>query len=125
MYFLNVKQMYNILIQFFEEEKKEKKEKDIKGISIENGQEAGEGYEKLPGHIKRLLKFEKIISKYPKQVIRYAYGGEPLWPIVPFQLNIPSCPCGLKRKFECQILPSSLVYLNVDKNIKVYNILYR
>eukprot|EP00977_Amphora_coffeiformis_P021079 scaffold8817_cov124-Amphora_coffeaeformis.AAC.2 len=83
-----------------------------------------------------LLKFSDRLKRSPRQVIRYAYGGEPLWsrapPKQPVKLEkkrgkspaetnksqVPPCACGATRVFECQILPSVLHVLNVDKFVK-------
>ncbi|KAL8438430.1 hypothetical protein ACSSS7_000173 [Eimeria intestinalis] len=41
-------------------------------------------------------------------VVRYALGGEPLWPFSPNQLqlkDVPKCSCGAERQFEFQVQP--------------------
>jgi hypothetical protein len=53
---------------------------------------------------KYLIKFQKMISFYPEQVVRYQRGGQPLWFHSP--QPIPSCPhCNVHRIFEFQIMP--------------------
>lgn len=75
--------------------------------------------------------FQRRVSRHPSQVLRYAYGGSPLWssalPPLPDQssstarkvlsterrqqtsYNIPPCPfCGKERIFEFQLMPGML-----------------
>lgn len=61
-----------------------------------------------------LRKFQQRIARSPQQVIRYGFGGKPLW-IRPPPTTVESteapeaCPgCGSKRVFEMQILPTLL-----------------
>mmetsp|Transcript_25653 Transcript_25653/g.37289 ORF Transcript_25653/g.37289 Transcript_25653/m.37289 type:complete len:161 (-) Transcript_25653:104-586(-) len=74
------------------------------------------------------------MKRAPYQVVRYAYGGLPLWSIptpsspekikskskqcttttTPTFPNVPKCICGSERLFEFQIMPSILHVLNVD-----------
>lgn len=70
-----------------------------------------------------LLRFSDRLKRAPRQVLRHAHGGEPLWSIpVPTSPNgsdpisIPPCASGAPRVFEFQILPSVLHMLNVDKH---------
>eukprot|EP01039_Chlorochromonas_danica_P002097 gene2097-2291_t len=62
--------------------------------------------------------FQERVSAEPKQVLRYAYEGRPLWISSPSPLNcelpqsIPPCEgCGSARVFECQLMPALLSYL--------------
>lgn len=57
------------------------------------------------------LIFQKIVSYEPKQVLRYAYYGLPLWCTLPAPIvsHIPSCElCGKSRIFELQLMPALL-----------------
>jgi len=66
---------------------------------------------------KQFQKFKEIINRDPEQVLRYHYGGSPLWVSTEHQANpedIPYCSCGAKRLYEFQILPQLLNYLNLD-----------
>ena len=62
------------------------------------------------------MRFLRKVSLEPRQVVRYAYGGQPLWcthPSPPEAAEIPSCPsCGAPRVFEAQIMPGALMYLH-------------
>jgi hypothetical protein len=61
--------------------------------------------------------FNKKISQCPQQVLRYAYGGQPLWssddiPEVSAR-TCPHCPgCNEARVFEMQFMPTLLAYLD-------------
>ena len=86
--------------------------------------------------------FLRRVSRYPSQVLRYAYGGQPLWITAPSPLSsaatvatagskkkgavaeqmkssVPCCElCGAQRVFECQLMPALLSYINTnDKGI--------
>ncbi|KAL9921499.1 zinc finger protein RP-8 [Glossina fuscipes fuscipes] len=70
---------------------------------------------------KFFFKFRKECNKEPEQIIRYKRNGLPLWitdvqKTVASQLKeIPLCEyCGGERKFEFQIMPQLLNYLNDD-----------
>ncbi|KAI9913333.1 hypothetical protein PsorP6_005481 [Peronosclerospora sorghi] len=78
---------------------------------------AGESYEKTPAGQRHLLRFQKRISRYPMQCLRYDYGGEPLWPVaIPQELKAPRCPgCGQERYFELQLTPTINYFLKVDE----------
>lgn len=104
-----------------------------------NGNNSGGGGrrekdERLSADDRVLLAFTDRIKRAPRQVLRYAKGGEPLWS-VPLpkkhqskgggkqKMNeeidlpkIPPCPCGAERVFECQLMPSLLHVLEVDKH---------
>eukprot|EP01138_Halocafeteria_seosinensis_P007360 gb/GECG01007524.1/.p1 GENE.gb/GECG01007524.1/~~gb/GECG01007524.1/.p1 ORF type:complete len:203 (+),score=41.59 gb/GECG01007524.1/:1-609(+) len=59
--------------------------------------------------------YRQQVSKEPSQVVRYQWDGRPLWPYSqPKKTEIPRCPCGYPRKFEFQVLPSALHYLNPE-----------
>nr|CAB3264723.1 programmed cell death protein 2 [Phallusia mammillata] len=69
---------------------------------------------------KTFTKFKWKIANYPDQVVRFHPGGKPLWCSAKGQIksdDVPNCPCGAKRKFEFQIMPQLLSYLNVESTI--------
>lgn len=71
------------------------------------------------------LFFQRRVALHPKQVMRYAYGGQPLWcthPPPPEANNIPLCEsCGSQRVFEAQLMPALLQYYDArgGDNMKV------
>ena len=98
------------------------------------GRGGGEKYERLPPEERAFLAFTDRIRRSPKQVVRYAYRGTPLWSI-PTPMNsvrrprgkkrngsntrpsfpfVLPCSCGADRTFEMQIMPSTLFALDVD-----------
>lgn len=64
--------------------------------------------------------FQAVIDKEPEQVLRYCFqeGARPLWPStlrVPTAEDIPNCSCcGAARRFEFQVLPTLINFLEVD-----------
>lgn len=60
------------------------------------------------------LKFQRRLARSPSQVVRYAWGGKPLWISAPPEevgnrAWPPPCPrCGAARTFELQLLPTLL-----------------
>ncbi|OII72093.1 uncharacterized protein cubi_01426 [Cryptosporidium ubiquitum] len=59
---------------------------------------------------KYLHNFSLEISKFPKQIIRYCFGGTPLYSESPKKIIIPSCKeCGSNKVFEFQII-STVIY---------------
>ena len=86
------------------------------GVASTGGQ--GEQYEATPPGTSLFLRFAKRLQRSPHQCVRYAYGGEPLWPVQPpldFDTPPPRCPgCGAARVFELQLMPSLLAVLGVD-----------
>ncbi|KAL5369172.1 hypothetical protein CPHLJ_4g2660 [Cryptosporidium parvum] len=57
-----------------------------------------------------LHNFSSEISKFPRQIIRYCFGGTPLYSESPKKINIPTCKeCGSNKVFEFQII-SSIIY---------------
>jgi hypothetical protein len=57
--------------------------------------------------------FMKRIKSQPRQVLRYAFQGQPLWISSPPPVNqIPTIPvcgiCGSAKTFECQLMPALL-----------------
>ena len=87
------------------------------------GNGATEEDERLSEEDRILRGFQDRQRRAPRQVIRYASGGEPLWSIPnknrksgKILWNVPNCSCcGEQRTFELQILPSILAALEVDK----------
>jgi len=62
-------------------------------------------------------KFRKTIKQDPDQVIRYCRDGDP---ILSSSKNLPEvdkCECGSERRFEFQIMPHILTYMNVDTSV--------
>jgi pre-rRNA-processing protein TSR4 len=102
-----------------------------------NGGDFWEPDERLSLRDRVLLGFQDRINRNPRQVVRYAPGGVPMWSIpteIPSPPNntsnkksttaqpmengrhVPRCPgCGSARIFEVQLLPSSLHVLEVDQ----------
>lgn len=94
------------------------------------GGEDGEKYERLPPEDRAFLLFSHRVKLAPKQSVRYAFDGIPLWsrpaPLTAKgkrggqsrDMNfpvIPPCTCGSRRTFEFQLMPSVLHVLDVDK----------
>nr|SVE70285.1 EOG090X0266 [Daphnia similis]SVE70909.1 EOG090X0266 [Daphnia similis] len=65
---------------------------------------------------KIFLKFKEKIDSYPDQVLRYGKGETPLWVSDSNAPSmIPNCEyCGSERRFEFQIMPQVLNYLQLD-----------
>ncbi|CAM9745356.1 unnamed protein product [Scytosiphon promiscuus] len=75
----------------------------------------GEKYERTPARAKAVMRFADRVARSPKQALRYAYGGQPLWSSSdPPKDDIPPCPCGATRVFEMQLMPALLLQLNVN-----------
>ncbi|KAL7068019.1 hypothetical protein ACR3K2_14510 [Cryptosporidium serpentis] len=54
--------------------------------------------------------FSETISRNPSQIIRYSFGGKPLWSESPKNIVVNNCEnCGAPRVFEFQLL-STLIY---------------
>ena len=63
--------------------------------------------------------FQRVVAAAPAQVVRYQYGGDPLWCTFPPPVDhdhehrqqqasssVPRCEhCGARREFECQLMP--------------------
>ncbi|CAM9245974.1 unnamed protein product [Ectocarpus fasciculatus] len=92
------------------------------GLSSEHGGKEGKGvagigekYERTPARAKAVMRFADRVARSPKQVVRYAYGGEPLWSASdPPREDIPPCACGATRVFEMQLMPALLLQLRVN-----------
>ncbi|CBN79864.1 conserved unknown protein [Ectocarpus siliculosus] len=96
--------------------------KDAGGLSSEHGGKegkavasVGEKYERTPARAKAVMRFADRVARSPQQVVRYAYGGEPLWSASdPPREEIPPCACGATRVFEMQLMPALLLQLQVN-----------
>eukprot|EP00928_Gymnodinium_smaydae_P097197 TRINITY_DN8745_c0_g4_i1.p1 TRINITY_DN8745_c0_g4~~TRINITY_DN8745_c0_g4_i1.p1 ORF type:complete len:322 (+),score=56.82 TRINITY_DN8745_c0_g4_i1:106-1071(+) len=56
-----------------------------------------------------MLDFQERLSRSPAQVVRYDWGGEPLWMDAPppgAERPPPCASCGARRVFEVQLLPT-------------------
>jgi len=117
-----------LLDKYLEEEDDEEIKKSIqqsfqKKKSLKkhiNLSEKIELYERLPPKQQAFYLFTSRIKRTPNQVLRYAYGGLPMWSIPCQKTNsmVPNCKCGAKREFEFQFMPSILHILNVDLFVK-------
>ncbi|KAH8584185.1 programmed cell death [Cryptosporidium sp. chipmunk genotype I] len=59
---------------------------------------------------KYLHNFSAEISKFPRQIIRYCFGGTPLYSETPKKINVPTCKeCGSNKVYEFQII-STIIY---------------
>ncbi|KAK0417236.1 hypothetical protein QR680_012898 [Steinernema hermaphroditum] len=61
--------------------------------------------------------FQKIISRYSDQIVRYSRGGSPLLAtdFAPTPKEVPNCEnCGAARVFELQLTPHLLSLIDVD-----------
>lgn len=75
--------------------------------------------EQMPEDDRAMLIFTDRLKRSPRQVLRYAKNGTPLWSVPqPLDLKIPKCPCGAERMFEFQLMPSLLHVLDVDKHTR-------
>ncbi|CAB9504486.1 expressed unknown protein [Seminavis robusta] len=101
------------------------------------GSKSREKDERLKAADRALLAFTDRIKRSPRQVLRYAPNGIPMWSIPPPQavsnknnnkkgkkdkqppqppIVIPPCSCcGTQRRFEFQLMPSLLHVLEVDQ----------
>ncbi|NXX12532.1 PDD2L protein, partial [Podargus strigoides] len=68
-------------------------------------------------------KFMKRISLCHEQILRYSWGGQPLFITCPpanFNQGIPACSnCGSKRIFEFQLMPALVSMLQSDSGLSV------
>lgn len=66
--------------------------------------------------MRAMLQFQRAVQRCPRQVVRYAYGGKPLWSVAqPPECCPPACVCGAPRCFELQLMPAALYVLCVDR----------
>lgn len=63
--------------------------------------------------------FLETTARAPGQILRYKFGGEPLWPKYPFpEVDVDTCcECGSQTVFELQVLGSCLHYLQPEKSV--------
>lgn len=82
-------------------------EDDDLDMDVEDDDCSGDGRE-----MEWLLKFQRRLRRSPEQVVRYSWGGSPLWMAPPPREAStsswpPSCTrCGAPRSFELQVLPT-------------------
>jgi pre-rRNA-processing protein TSR4 len=102
-------------------------EDDVEILSAIRGSLGGGGTEKdekLAEDDRVMLMYTDRVKRAPRQVLRYAKEGTPIWSIPPpkhqlggnSDFSVPDCPCGAKRIFEFQLMPSLLHLLEVDKH---------
>ena len=65
--------------------------------------------------------FTTRMARAPEQCVRYCFdeGAQPLWPSSQGRAprNIPPCGlCGAPRRFEYQLLPQALHFMQVDSS---------
>ncbi|XP_074439017.1 programmed cell death protein 2-like [Larus michahellis] len=102
------------------------------GVDLEqlmSGSFAGEGgnekYEKseVKSRDHAFHKFMKRISVCPEQILRYSWGGQPLFitsPPASIDQGIPACSnCGSSRVFEFQLMPALVSMLQSDSDLSV------
>ncbi|NXV33806.1 PDD2L protein, partial [Rissa tridactyla] len=102
------------------------------GVDLEqlmSGSFAGEGgnekYEKseIKSRDHTFHKFMKRISVCPEQILRYSWGGQPLFitsPPASIDQGIPACSnCGSNRIFEFQLMPALVSMLQSDSDLSV------
>ncbi|KAL3908903.1 MAG: hypothetical protein SGARI_002851 [Bacillariaceae sp.] len=113
----------NMLARYMAEEEDEDILAALSGGTEMNGGGKGEEDERLSEEDRILRGFQDRLRRVPRQVVRYARGGRPLWSIPDKnrksgkQLwSVPECQCcGLPQQFEFQLLPSVLGTLEVDR----------
>ncbi|GKZ00005.1 hypothetical protein MPSEU_000953900 [Mayamaea pseudoterrestris] len=126
-----------MLAKYMAEEEDEGILSALRGVGADGGSGGKERDERLSASERALLAYSDRLKRSPRQVLRYAYGGVPMWSIplstagqndkvTKHTLNasnkkgtvqeIPPCSCGASRVFEFQILPSLLHVLEVDKH---------
>eukprot|EP00934_Nitzschia_sp_Nitz4_P002678 Nitzschia sp. Nitz4//scaffold21_size171442//144018//145286//NITZ4_002189-RA/size171442-processed-gene-0.168-mRNA-1//-1//CDS//3329542495//2668//frame0 len=108
----------NMLARYMAEEEDEMILAALKGSDVGGGTEEDE---RLSDDERVLLAFQDRLRRAPRQVIRTARGGVPLWSIPSTKKNkpiwsVPTCSvCNTQCTFEMQLLPSLLHVLQVDK----------
>ncbi|KAG7350958.1 programmed cell death protein [Nitzschia inconspicua] len=117
----------NMLARYMAEEEDEDILAALQGTEIGGGGGSGtngaEEDERLSEEDRILRGFQDRLRRLPRQVVRYARGGTPLWSIPDKNKKlgkhfwtVPNCEkCQRARTFECQVLPSILETLDVDK----------
>jgi pre-rRNA-processing protein TSR4 len=108
----------NMLARYMAEEEDENILAALRGRDI--GVDIGEEDERLTEESRLFRGFQDRLHRVPRQVVRYAPGGTPLWSIPSVRNDkklweVPSCAkCGSQCSFEMQLLPSILHILQVD-----------
>lgn len=111
---------------------KDLNQKDLDAIAANNGKDDKTAKMLERGKDKNFMRFLKVTSKEPSQVLRYCRWPDrfdvlsvaPLWVstkgVIDVETDIPKCEnCGSKRKFEFQILPQMLTkILELEKLIE-------
>ncbi|NXF74221.1 PDD2L protein, partial [Sclerurus mexicanus] len=89
------------------------------------GEGANEKYEKseVKSWDHTFHKFMKRISLCPEQILRYSWGGQPLFitcPPASITQGVPACStCGSSRVFEFQLMPALVSLLQSDSDLSV------
>ncbi|NWU57128.1 PDD2L protein, partial [Dromas ardeola] len=89
------------------------------------GEGGNEKYEKseVKSRDHTFHKFMKRISVCPEQILRYSWGGQPLFITCPpanIDQGIPACGnCGSNRVFEFQLMPALVSMLRSDSDLSV------
>lgn len=115
----NDEKIQNMLARYMVEEEDEDILAALKGADLGGGG-FGEEDERLTEEDRLLLGFQDRLRRVPRQVIRYAKGGMPLWSIPSTKgdkplWTQPTCgSCGTRCNFEMQLLPALLHVLQVD-----------
>eukprot|EP01064_Diplonema_japonicum_P013988 TRINITY_DN2151_c0_g1_i1.p1 TRINITY_DN2151_c0_g1~~TRINITY_DN2151_c0_g1_i1.p1 ORF type:complete len:313 (+),score=99.75 TRINITY_DN2151_c0_g1_i1:49-939(+) len=105
-----------------EEEEIKKAESASKELSNEISEEDLDSIEKsgcanLADEV--IAKFQAKLMKCPNQVLRWGYGGKPLWMSTSdVPESIPRCSCGKPRIFELQIIPTIVYVLKCEQHLK-------
>ena len=110
----------NMLARYMAEEEDEEILAALRGADIGGGG-FGEEDERLSPKERQLLGFQDRLRRAPRQVVRCARGGIPIWSIPSEKkgkplYKVPPCACGSNRAFDFQLLPSLLHVLAVDKH---------
>ncbi|XP_063266814.1 programmed cell death protein 2-like isoform X3 [Prinia subflava] len=100
---------------------------DLEQMMLESfaGEDGNEKYEKseVKGWDHTFHKFMKRISMCPEQILRYSWGGQPLFitcPAASVEQAIPACSnCGSSRVFEFQLMPTLVSVLQSDSDLSV------
>ena len=92
---------------------KPQKNNNGRGMVVPTGDGNGDGdtsmFKKSDCRSRVETAFIAAISHAPSQVVRFAYGGDPLWcTYPPPEISVPRCICGKERVFEMQLMPGKL-----------------
>lgn len=104
------KKIQQMLAKYMEQEEDEYIIAAIQGASSNAGGGPGEQDERLPPEDRALLTFTDRVKRAPRQIVRYAKGGLPLW-------SVYVCQCCMN--FEC-IMSCSIVnqsHISVQQSI--------